>query len=416
MWPDGTLGGSWTGTEVGWQAVTVQSDGGCSGSDSTWVSSLLPETVVLPDVPALCAGQDSLLAWPEGATGWTVNGTPMPDGWVATSGESVVAASDVATGCPFEASVNIALIDPDPAQLPAATALCAGQSVPLELTMDAASTVLWSPSTGLDDAEVAQPTASPATTTTYTASVTDVCGAVTALDVVVTVLEEPSPDLPDSVVLCGSELLQLDVVPLPGVVDPLWSDGTLGWSWEGNDPGWIGVVVTVLPGCAGSDSTWVEIESVQAPSVQADALCPGEFAFVPFPDGWVDWTLDGVPQSQGGLTVTEPGVYFAEAVSATSGCPVSVSIAVPSGALPQMGLSERVEFCSDQVVFLETGVPDPVLWNDGFSGPSRQVLDAGTYVATHTTDCGSVSIRCPSWRCPAVVWCSLPVPLRRTGT
>ena len=56
-----------------------------------------------------------------------------------------------------------------------------------------------------------------------------------------------------------------------------------------------------------------------------------------------------------------------------------------------MGLPERVEFCSDQVVFLETGVLDPVLWNDGFSGPSRQVLDAGTYVATHTTDCGSVS-------------------------
>ena len=391
LWTDGTQTAEWMGTEAGWQGVAVESAEGCSGTDSTWVVALSAWDLDLPEAPDLCAGEELLIAWPEEGTDWMVNGVPMPDGWLATAGEATITALDATTGCALETTVTIGLIDPPGPTLSQSVAICTGQSVALDLNMDPTSAVVWSPVEGLDDAAAIQPEASPTTTTEYTAAVTNVCGVVDELTIAVAVLEEPAPELPDSAVLCGSDQLQLDVEPLVGVADPLWSDGSTGWQWQGDAPGWIGVTVTVLPGCAGSDSTWVTVEPVEAPSIEVGALCPGEFAFVPFPDGWTDWTLDGEPQLQGGLTVTEPGVYFAEAVSAASGCPVSVGIVVPSGALPQMGLPEVVEFCLDQVVYLETGVPDPVLWNDGLTGPSRQVNEAGTYIATHTTDCGSVS-------------------------
>lgn len=390
-WSDGTLGATWTGTDVGVQTVTVEAAGGCSATASTWVEALYPSDIVLPVVPDLCAGQDTLLAWPNGGTDWAVNGDPMPAGWLAVAGEAIVTALDAATGCAVEETVDIGLIDPQPAALPLAVPTCVGQPVVLELTMDAGSTVSWSPVAGLDDPGATQPTASPATTTLYTASVLDICGTVTELETNVVVFDQPELDLPDSALLCGSEDLLLEVEPLAGVSDPVWTDGSTGWQWQGSAPGWVGVTVTVLPGCSGSDSTWVAVESLDPPTIEVDPLCPGDFAFVPFPEGWVNWSLDGEPLLEGGLTVTEPGVYFVDAETAQSGCGVQVGIVVPTGAVAQMGLPDVVEFCIDQVVYLETGVPDPVLWNDGVTGPSRQVNAPGTYIATHTTDCGSVS-------------------------
>jgi len=389
LWTDGTQTAGWSGTAVGWQGVTVESAEGCTGTDSTWVSALEPSTLVLPEVLDLCAGEDTLIVWPEEGTDWMVNGLPMPDGWLATEGAAVISALDVATGCALDTMIVIGLLDPEPATLAPALVMCAGQSVVLELSMDPTSAVVWTPTEGLDDPGAEMPVASPGVSVVYTAMVTDVCGVQAELEVAVAVLEEPAPQLPDSAVLCAGEELQLEVEPLIGVADPQWTDGSTGWQWQGDSPGWVGVTVTALPGCVGSDSTWVAVESVTAPTFEVDPLCPGEFAFVPFPDGWSDWTIDGEPQPQGGLTVTEPGVYFAEATSESTGCLVSLGIVVPTGQLPQMGLPDLVEFCIDQVVILETGVPDPVLWSDGETGASRQVNEAGSYVATHTTECGT---------------------------
>lgn len=390
LWTDGSSDEIWTGTSTGWQGVLVQSAEGCLASDSTWVLALSPSALLLPDVPDLCAGQDTLLLWPEEGTDWMVNGVPMPDGWLATAGEAVITALDVSTGCGLDTSVVIGLIEPEPASLAVAVAMCQGQSVVLDLAMDETSSVVWSPQDGLDDPFAQQPVSEAASTTEYTALVTDVCGVSSELEIALAVLEQPDPQLPDSANLCAGEELLLEVESLVGVADPVWTDGSSGWQWQGGAPGWIGVTVSVLPGCEGSDSTWLEVESVVAPTFDVPPLCPGEFTFVPFPDGWTDWTIDGALQTEGGLTVTDPGVYFAEAISQSSGCPVSVGIVVPTGALPQMGLPDLVEFCLDQVVYLETGVPDPVVWNDGETGASRQVNVAGTYVATHTTDCGSI--------------------------
>lgn len=390
-WTDGTPDATWTGTAVGWQTVSIENAGGCVGTDSTWVEALLPAEPALPDPGALCAGVDTLLAWPVGWTDWTVNGDGMPDGWLAQAGVADIAATETATGCAFIASVEVGAVVPEPAALVPQLSICAGESVVLPLVADPLSAVSWSPVDGLDDAGAAQPTASPEVTTLYTAEVVDVCGGIALLDIELQALSVPDLGLPDSVSLCPGAIAFLEIVPVAEAPVPTWSGGSVGWSWSGTAPGWQSVSVEVLPGCAGADSTWVEALSAAAPVFDVPPLCPGEFTFVPFPEGWTAWSVDGVSEPTGGVTISEPGNYLVQAETEGEGCAVVAEMVVPSGALPDLALPEVVEFCIEQVVTLNLAVPGPVLWSDGVQGNSRQLNQAGTYVATYSTDCGTVT-------------------------
>lgn len=390
LWSDGTEAVSWTGNTAGWQAVTIEGANGCQIQDSTLVEALEPETWLWPSTSPVCSGQDTLIAWPLGFTDWTVNGNAMPGSWLVEPGDFIIQATESTTGCQVDTFVVVAAIVPDQASLSPLLSLCNGDAGLLNLTMDESSSVVWSPIEGLDDANLVQPEASPSEGVVYTASILDECGVTTALSIEVAVLSPPNLSLPDTVLLCPGSQASLAVDPLVGF-GPEWSDGSVNWTWSGDDEGWQSVTVSAFEGCASEDSAFVLSGSGDAPTFVVDPLCPGEFAFIPFPTGWEDWVVDGQEQTAGGLTVMEPGVYFAEAVVSASGCGVAASIVVPSGALPEMGLPELLEFCPDQVVFLETGLPEPVLWNDGYTGASRQVNQDGLYIATYTTDCGTIT-------------------------
>ena len=180
------------------------------------VEALLPANPSLPDPEALCVGVDTVLPWPAGWTDWTVNGEAMPDGWSAAPGTADIAAIEVATGCGFEATLEVDLVAPDPAALPAALSVCEGGSVVLPLVADPLSEVTWSPAGSLDAADAVQPTASPAETTTFTAEVEDVCGGIELLDIEVSVVTVPELGLPDSVALCPGNFATLEVEPVAG--------------------------------------------------------------------------------------------------------------------------------------------------------------------------------------------------------
>ena len=391
-WSDGTQTASWTGSDAGWQVVTVEGESGCQIQDSTLVELLVPEAWVWPSTAPICLGQDSLVPWPVGFEDWTVNGNAMPDNWLFEAGDFVIEATEMSTDCPVDTSLTVEAIVPETPTLSNGVTLCSGSSSTLDLTIDGASSVVWSPTDGLDDAGLIQPEAAPTSSTTYTASVLDECGVVTDLSIQVDVLTPPTLGLPDTVLVCTGEVVNLTVDSEDGFA-PLWSDGSSDWTWSGNAEGWQSVVVSPFftEECSSSDSAFVMSGAGDVPSFDVAPLCPGEFAFIPFPDGWESWEIDGQETSEGGVTVMEPGVYFAQAVVTESGCSVAANIVVPSGTLPQMGLPELLEFCPDQVVFLETGLPEPVLWSDGVTGASRQVNQDGVYIASYSTDCGTVT-------------------------
>ena len=102
-------------------------------------------------------------------------------------------------------------IVPEASALSSSLTLCSGSSVTLDLTIDGASSVVWSPLDGLDDASLIQPEASPTSPTTYVASVLDECGVVTDLSIQVDVLTPPTLDLPDTVLVCTGAVVSLTV-------------------------------------------------------------------------------------------------------------------------------------------------------------------------------------------------------------
>ncbi len=65
--------------------------------------------------------------------------------------------------------------------------ICDGESVQVDAEIPSGNTYTWSPSTGVSNINIPNPTLSPSTTTTYTVTIEDVCGEPTTEDVIITV-------------------------------------------------------------------------------------------------------------------------------------------------------------------------------------------------------------------------------------
>jgi hypothetical protein len=87
--------------------------------------------------------------------------------------------------------------------------ICPGGSAPL--TGSGGTSCLWSPPTGLSDATVCNPTASPATTTIYTLTVADAqgCTSVNSATVTVTVFAPPTANASGTATICNGASTQL---------------------------------------------------------------------------------------------------------------------------------------------------------------------------------------------------------------
>ena len=65
--------------------------------------------------------------------------------------------------------------------------ICDGESVQVDAEIPSGNTYTWSPSTGVSNINIPNPTLSPSTTTTYTVTIEDVCGEATTEDVTINV-------------------------------------------------------------------------------------------------------------------------------------------------------------------------------------------------------------------------------------
>ncbi len=97
------------------------------------------------------------------------------------------------------------------------TAICFGQSV--QLTAAATSSIVWSPSTSLDNATSNNPTASPAQTTTYTVTTTGANGCTATDQVVVQIVSYPSVTINGGGIVCLGNSVNLS------------ADGGTNYTW-----------------------------------------------------------------------------------------------------------------------------------------------------------------------------------------
>jgi gliding motility-associated-like protein len=210
-------------------SVTATNEFGCADTaQGTLTANPLPATDAGPDT-AICAGQ-SIVLQPSGANTYVwqastslsctncTNPTAKPD---STTRYYVTGTSGA--GCVASDSVQVTVNQPFTLTVATSDTLCAGFSI--QLSASGAQQYTWQPSTGLSDPNIANPVASPASTTTYTLVATDgkSCFADTAT-VVVNVFANPTVNLVDSVVtiIAGSNYLPTSVT----------SPDVVAWQWQ----------------------------------------------------------------------------------------------------------------------------------------------------------------------------------------
>ena len=175
-------------------------------SDSLKVHVFPYPVVTTAATTIICAGQPLQLSsmgtgtgtyvW-SGPNGYTATGdSPATIDNATSAYNGTYTVKFTVSGCASFASTVVSVVQPASVQPMADQTICAGTSLQLNAVAANTTHYLWSPSAGLDHDNIANPIATPATTTTYTVEVyNDGCNDVMpSAQTVITVLKNPTAD------------------------------------------------------------------------------------------------------------------------------------------------------------------------------------------------------------------------------
>lgn len=338
--------------------VTVTNAAGCSATDDV--------TIIVNALPAADAGSNTSVCSGASATLAASGGNAYA--WIpAATLSNAAAANPVATpavtttytvnvtdvnGCSNTDSVTVT-VNP----LPAADAgpnasVCTGGSVTLNAT--GGTSYAWSPAATLSNPNIANPVASPASTTTYTVTVTDANGCTATDTVTVSISTSMTVSAGPDLNICDGSSIQLSVN----------ATGTYNWqpaaSLNNNaiasplaspaSTTTYTVTVTDANGCQGSDTITVSVASPVVLTVSNDVtICAGQTATLnatanggdggPYTYTWNNNLAGNGPHTVSPATTTTYNVYATDGIgciSLTDSITVTVNppLAVTATAAP----------------------------------------------------------------------------------
>jgi hypothetical protein len=207
-------------TETTTYTVTVTNADGCTGTDQVVVNVNTAPTasISVNGSTSLCAGGSVSLEANAG-TGYTyqwlrsgsiINNATGNTYSATTAGDYTVIVENTAGCSTTSAAVKVAVAPVVTASAGADKEICTGENVQLQAS--GGTTYSWAPATGLSATNIANPIASPTTTTTYTVIVTNADGCTDTDEVIVKVNEKPTATITaeSETTLChgGSVLLK----------------------------------------------------------------------------------------------------------------------------------------------------------------------------------------------------------------
>jgi len=351
----------------------------CTGASTSLTASGASTYVWSPAAGLSATNQATINANPSVTTTYTVTGTS-------------------ATGCVSTDEVTVT-VNPIPVANPGpGAANCSGTGA--QLNGSGGTTYQWSPATGLSSASIANPLATPATTTNYTLVVTDANGCVSpaSAPVTVTVFQQPaapaiSASGPTSFCQGGSVTLNC-----PAASVYLWSTGATTQSITVSQSGNYTVQITDANGCTSPVSapfavTVHPLPSV--PSINADGplvFCDGgSVNLTANGTGTFSWntgaTTATIPVNTSGsftVTVTDANGCQASstATNVTEQAPLTPPVITPSAAL---------SFCPGGSVMLTAPAAAAYQWSNGANTQSITVNQSGSFNVIITDAAGCVS-------------------------
>lgn len=384
--------------------VTITDSLGCSAQDSV--------SITVNELPVADAGTDTLICEgvghvlggsPTGPVGALFTWTPAGNldnatvsNPVATSGATTTYAVLVIddNGCEATDSVTISILNGPALDAGSDVTICPGDSVQLQAS--GTGVHLWSPAIGLNDPGIANPLASPPTTTTYIVSLEDgsTCTSFDTLQVLV--LPGVAADAGPSVGLCLGDTAQLQAT---GGSSYQWSPA-IGLSAT-NVPDPLAfpsvtttytVIVTDSLGCVGIDSTTVTVNAPPTADAGADvSYCAGDNSVIGgAPTGPVGssflWSpatgLDNAAIANPTANATGTTVYTVTVVD-TNSCSAVDTMVVTVAPLPFLEAGEDTTVCENTPVQLNAIGNGTFDWSPATGLSATNISDP---IATPTAD------------------------------
>ncbi|MBX2978714.1 MAG: gliding motility-associated C-terminal domain-containing protein [Flavobacteriales bacterium] len=364
LWNTGATSASINVTTAGTYSVAVDQNG-CIVTDELELTVLpTPAFDLGPDV-TLCLGDELLLdATSAGATYLWNTGATSATLLVSTSGTYSVTAT--LNSCTATDAITVTVLSADAVDLGPDITLCAGEQQVLNAAVPGA-TYVWS--TGATTAAITVANAG-----TYWAEVTQ-SGCSASDTVVVSVNDPGSINLGADLNLCEGESATLDAT-LAGATY-LWNTGSTNASIPVSTSGTYSVVATVGQ-CSVSDDVLVIVTPLPAIDLGGNvSLCPGESAT------FSALTMGATYLWHDGSTLATYSTSTPGPVSVTvtlNGCSATSNATVSMANAPVVDLGPNTTICAGDVLLLDAGqVGASYVWDDGSTGATRSVDEAGTY-------------------------------------
>jgi len=372
--------------------LIVSANASCGGAPNiisdTVTLSLTPQQPfnITPAGPlSICPGQSITLNVSAGnytlGPAWS-NGTIGTSTTVSTAGTYTAGATDACYTYTTSVTVTAAQA-PSVTVTPANGSICNGQNLTISAS-NVNGTLQWSNGSSNSSITVNAPG-------TYTATATNSCGSVSASSVI-TLSNPPSVNItPTATEICAGQSVTLNTSNVSGTLQ--WGNGATTPSITVNAAG--SYSVTATNSCGSVTATQV-ITAGTAPAVTVNpvstSICPGTGTTINATgvSGTLTWSNGATGNS---ISVNAAGSYTA---TATTGCGTATATATvtldPLPALSVAGGSVQ-SFCSGGSITLNATVSDATSfnWNGTSPATSFTVSTAGTYVATASNNCGSVT-------------------------
>ncbi len=423
--------------------VTVTDGKGCTAADQVLVTVNPSPRANAGADKILCVGSTAAIGEP--ATGGT---PPYTYSWQPVTGLSetdiasplvspagttvyVVTVTD-AKGCIVTDSVNVTVRPRPLVNAGADTSICKGASVHIgEAATNGTPpyTYVWTPTTGLSNANIPDPVASPFTTTTYTLTIIDASGCVTTDRIHITVRNAPGALAGSDATICGGEEVLLGnyatggtppytyqwtpAVGLsnPGIAKPVAKPlATTTYT----------VTVTDSMGCVATDQVVVRVNPQPmahagpdrtickgAPVLLGDVATGGTppFTYIWFPDNGLSSANTSSP-----LARPDASTIYSVTVTDSKGCVSTdeVFIEVVELAQPVIIPNRPPSICKGEKVTLGLSeLYDSYKWSTGATTPTITVDKGGEYfvIVSNALNCRDTSM-------PIIVTVSpLPTPV-----
>lgn len=212
----------------------------------------------------------------------------------------------------------------------------------------------------------------------YVLSVVDTFGCEYTDTINVQYAAPPIPTIPTQIFICDGDSALLSVSSTFNSYN--WSTGATGNSISTTSPGVYYVTVTGIAGCVGFDTVQVLVNPLPVMSFSDSLMC--NLNPILLNVGWFNsfrWSNGDTIQNP---IIYAPGTYSVT-VTDQNGCENSDSVLVQNTNV-SVSLGNDTSICSGDGSFIILDVYDSYLWDDGHTGPSQFIGDAGVYSVTVT--------------------------------